>query len=554
MIALRPYQEKAITSIFDWLYENEGNVCVEAPTGSGKSVLLAYFCKELLQRWPRLRILVLTHQKELIEQDARKMKEVWEDAEIGIYSASIGQKNLDMPITFAGIQSIIRTKQRVPLYHFILIDEAHLINNEETGSYRKFLDKQTGARVIGLTATPYRLGQGMVTDGGIFDAILPTVSILELQKAGYLSRLRSKGTEVVFDLSEVSIRGGEYAQESLDLAVNKKDINENVCKEIVASARFYGKEHWVIFCSSVNHAQEIAGELRELGIKAASIDGTMGKDQREELLWMFTHGEIQALTNVGILTTGFDYPEIDLIALLRPTTSPGLHAQILGRGLRLKKDGRDCLVLDFAGNVMRHGPVTDIIPPSKREKGGKGVAPCKECPKCLEIVPAQSHHCPSCGFEFPMSEREYTLYLGDVNGGGYVTKNVWGWQVMRRTSKSTGKEMFALEYKVGGGRVTEFLLVYHTGYAYNKSIALIKNLCSMTGVDFNSYRDGLGIDWDGLLMEISFGDPPSCIVTQKDGKYERIVERYWQKDIDEIEEKKRKMKEMADETRKHILS
>lgn len=565
MIELRDYQRKAITLLFEYLYANpHKNPCLVCPVGSGKSILLAEFCRYSLTTWPESRLLVLTHQKELVMQDARALKNLWNDSDIGIYSASIGCKQLEQPLIYASIQSIYKVSN----VHFdvILIDEAHLVNNEQEGMYRKFIDRIRPSFVIGFTATPYRLGQGLITDGdAIFDDLIDVISIKELQQKGYLAMLRSKSTSVHYDLSKVRTRGGDYIESDLQSATSDFSTNEAVCDEIVKSAKFYQRKHILVFCTGVEHAETIARLLKERGMDSLHVTGSMSQAERDERLYMFTSGQVQALSNVGLVTTGFDYPNIDMIVLLRATLSPGLYMQMLGRGLRLKnEDNKDCLVLDFAENVMRHGPITEVIPPSERSKGEKvGTMPCKECPECLEIVPIQTEVCPSCGFEFPKHKRAWQLYAGDVNGGGYTTCTVQSWFIMPSVSRSNSTPMYIIEYRVHEATHSkrDFILYAHEGYAYKKTLKLVKSFCDHYGIDIEEFYTGKSdevtgkrlYDWDALMAEIGFHDPPKMLIVERKGKFDNIIDRLWEEDLEEIKEENERLKEMADATRHSIM-
>ena len=531
---------------------------------SGKSVLLAEFCRYSLTTWPETRILVLTHQKELVLQDAKALKALWNDSDIGIYSASIGCKQLEQPLIYASIQSIYKVSN----VHFdvILIDEAHLVNNEQQGMYRKFIEKIRPSFVIGLTATPYRLGQGMITDGdAIFNDIIDVVSIKDLQRQGYLALLRSKSTAVHYDLSKVRTRGGEYIESELQEATRDFGTNEAVCDEIVKSARFYRRKHILIFCTGIEHAETISNLLNERGMESLFVTGSMSQAEREKRLDAFTSGHVQALTNVSLVTTGFDYPDIDMIVLLRATLSTGLYMQMLGRGLRLKSDeNKDCLVLDFAENVMRHGPITEVVPPSARNKSEKlGAMPCKECPECLEIVTLQTEVCPSCGFVFPKNKRIWQLYEGDVNGGGYTACTVQSWYITRATSRSNAIPMFIIEYRVHEATHSkrDFILYAHEGYAYRKTLKLIKSFCNHYEINMEDFYTGKSdevtgkrlYDWDALMEEIGYHEPPRMIVVERKGKFDSIVDRLWKEDLDEIKEETERLKEMANATRNTIM-
>ena len=175
-------------------------------------------------------------------------------------------------------------------------------------------------------------------------------------------------------------------------AVNTLRNNEAVAKELAWYVANAGIKHMVVFCTSVEHAYAMKSLLCSLDVSTICVEGKMDKKAREEAIAEFTSGKAVCATNVNVLSIGFDYPEIDCIAMLRPTLSTALYVQQAGRGLRIAEGKESCLLLDFAGNVKRHGPVGNLssIPSAKKGKGGSGVPPMKVCPECLEIVQASS--------------------------------------------------------------------------------------------------------------------------------------------------------------------
>jgi DNA repair protein RadD len=361
---LREYQSRTIDQLYAWFEAgNAGNPCLVLPTGSGKSHIVAALCKDAVQNWPETVVLMLTHVKELIEQNAEKMRQHWPGAPLGIYSASIGRKDLGEPITFAGIQSVRNKAKQLGHVDLVIIDECHLVNHKDEGGYRKLLGELKAInphlRVIGLTATPYRLGHGLITDEpALFDDLLEPVSIEELVFKGYLATLRSKITKAKLDTTGVHKRGGEFIESELQAAVDTKENNERVVREIVELAD--ERKAWLVFCTGVQHAEHIASVLRQNGVMTECVLGETPKKERERIIADFKAGRIRALTNANVLTTGFDYPDIDLIAMLRPTMSASLYVQMAGRGMRVKSHTDHCLVLDFAGVVASHGPITNV--------------------------------------------------------------------------------------------------------------------------------------------------------------------------------------------------
>lgn len=545
---LRDYQQRSINQIYKWLENNSGNPCLVLPTGAGKSHVIAALCKDALQSWPETRILMLTHVKELIEQNAEKMRQHWPNAPMGIYSASIGQKILGEPITFAGIQSIRKHADKIGHVDLIIIDECHLVNHNDEGGYRALIADlvqiNSALRVIGLTATPFRLGHGLITDKpAIFDALLEPVTIEELITKGHLMPLRSKVTMTQLDTTGVHKRGGEYIERELQQAVDIDDINQKVVAEIKSLA---GKRKaWLLFCAGVAHAEHIAIELQNQGISAACITGTTTKNERERLLKEYKSGKIQALTNANVLTTGFDYPDIDLIAMLRPTMSPGLYVQMAGRGLRPKSHTDHCLVLDFAGVVEQHGPITAVEPPNK-EKKGDGKAPTKTCESCGEIVAISAIVCPSCNAVFEQKEKlPLELRNVDIMGLDALEMIVVDWHWQKYISKASGKHMLSVRYysdRMDVQPITEYFPVLHEGYAGQKSRAMIGLIIQQSDATWH----------DDLIMQagnLNKAIPPTTIQYRREGKYHRVLDRIWtQNDAQNANRKKHSLNFISNNT------
>ena len=528
---LRDYQQRALDQLYNWFESGkQGNPCLVMPTGSGKSHIIAALCKDALTKWPETRVLMLTHVKELIEQNHEKMLQHWPDAPVGIYSASIGRKELGEPITFAGIQSVRSKGDQIGYVNLVIIDEAHTVSHKDTGGYRTLLNKLTeinpDLRVVGLTASPYRLGHGMITEKpAIFDDLIEPVTIEELVANKYLSTLRSKVTEFALDVSNVHKRNGEYIESELQAAVDTKDQNERVVREVLARAG--DRKAWLFFCVGVAHAHHIANLLCAHGVPAACVTGDTPKAERERIIDEFKAGKLRALTNANVLTTGFDYPDIDLIAMLRPTMSPGLYVQMAGRGLRPKSHIDHCLVLDFAGNVSRHGPITKVKPPSKGTSG-EGEAPAKPCPECHEIVHLSAKTCPSCGYVFPPpAPKNFRLHDDDImgrRGNQLIVKN---WQWRKHISKASGKEMVAVTYygKLHERPITEFFPVTHEGFVGQRAIKNVLEIATR-GNDVGDVQ-AIVASLEGMVDNMNKVTPPIAIEYKREGRYERVVRRIW---------------------------
>lgn len=404
---LRPYQTEAVESIYDYFATKKGNPLVVLPTGSGKSLVLAAFVKGAIERYSSTRIIVLTHSKELIKQDARTIIKYWPDAPIGIWSAGVGQK-VKKQITVAGIQSIHSLPTKFGGTDLVLIDEAHLVSKKADTMYGRFLAglrvHNPFLKVIGLTATHYRMDSGLLTDGEnpLFTDVSYEASVGDLIQEGYLCPLVAKNGATKADLSEVHTRGGEFVEAELQRAMDKDNLINGALDEISTLA--HDRQHILGFCAGIDHSHHCALAAQARGWSADYVTGDMPSGVRDAKIALFISGKTRILFNAMLLTTGFDYPSIDCLVMLRPTKSTGLYVQIMGRGLRQDGVKSNTLVLDFAGNIQRHGPIDQIRVKRKGEKGDSlSVAPVKECPKCHELVHTSVMICPSCEHEWESS-------------------------------------------------------------------------------------------------------------------------------------------------------
>jgi len=549
-LELRWYQSKALTMLYDWFSKNpEGHVCINAPGGSGKSVIIAAIVKDALQNWPETRVLMLVHSKTLIAQNAAKLREIWPNAPMGIYSAGLKRRCITEPITYAGIGSVAKRAQELGHIDLCLIDEAHAISNEEAGQYRKLLKElaaiNPNIRYIGLSASPYRLGQGMVTDGddALFDDIIEPVTIAELLEDGYLAPLRSKHTTLLLNTDGVAKRGGDFVAGALERAVDTSDNNIAAVDEIIRRAE--DCKSWMIFCTGISHCDHITQLLVDRGVNAAAVHGGILDTECDRRIEAHKSGEIACLVSVGKLTTGYDNPLIDLIAFLNPTESPGRYLQCAVRGMRpvyapgyelstrenrflamkmgVKPNG--CKVLDFAGNVARHGPITAIEPPSKAKKG-EGEARTKGCPNCAEIVSQACRTCPTCGHEWPAPEKvEKPLHLAndDIMGIEPTEMAVTGWAWRKHTSRTSGKEMLSCTFYGGLADpiVTEYLPVLHEGFAGEKARRQVISIALKSGAD------DLSDDLTEMAKALTASQAPALLKFKRDGKFHRVIERVW---------------------------
>ncbi len=539
---IRDYQRRAIDEVMEWMAQNEGHPCLVLPTGAGKSVVVATMCKEALTEWPETRILMLSHVKEIIEQNAERMRAVWPAAPMGIYHAGMRRRDLGEPITFAGIQSIRNRAADVGHVDLCIIDECHLVNHDDEGSYRRFIGELAQInpcmRVIGLTATPYRLGHGYITDKpALFDGLVEPVSIEELLARDFLSPLRCKATQKRFDTSAIHKRGGEFIESELQDLVDTSEQNAVVADEIVANAT--GRKSWLVFCTGVRHAEHMRDALRTRDVVTECITGDTPKGEREQIIADFKAGKITAITNANVLTTGFDAPCVDLIAFCRPTMSVALYMQMSGRGLRKAPGKTDCLVLDFAGLVSQHGVITA---PRVKGPGGSGEQPVKVCPglvgdrECAELVPIHVMVCPACGHQFPVKEKggqaerpqlvDTDMVFG-INPDDVQTLEVTEWSWRKVVSKS-GKDMLTVTYYgcLSDKPVTEYLTVLHDGYAGRKAWTTVTKMAQEVAGHLPPDLIA-NADLDAVCAAFNAAPHPAEIRYTTEGKFHTITRRTW---------------------------
>lgn len=492
---LRPYQVAAVDGIYDYWADGRGsNPLIVAPTGAGKTAVIAQIIKDAMS-FPGTRVMVLTHVKELLEQGAQGLLRMYPEADIGFYSASIGQKRLDKPITFAGIQSVWkRAPDMIPAPDLVLIDEAHMLPKNTETRYGHFINElkmcNPQVKIVGLTATPYRLDSGYLHkgDGAIFDGIAYDIPVGMLMDEGYLSPVISKGGLKKIDLSNVGKRGGEFIESQLAEAASDPDLVRSMVNEIVALGA--NRKAWLIFASGLKHAEMIKAEMEGHNITCDVVSGDDSQTERARKISSFKAGRTRAVVNVGVLTTGFDHPDVDLVAMARATESTGLYIQIVGRGTRPvyasgydleTKDGRiaaiangskpNCLVLDFGQNVERHGFI-DAVKPVKAGGGGVGgEAPTKQCPACQSMCYAGLRVCPDCSHEFPPPEinHSHNSYSGALLSTQVEAEWIPVDGVQYQVWKKEGKpDSIRVTYISGLMRINEWLCPDHGGYAASR--------------------------------------------------------------------------------------
>lgn len=480
MLTLRPYQEAAKAAVYDHLRQRDDNPCVVIPTAGGKTPLMASLCKDAVVQWQG-RVLILAHVKELLEQAADKLRAICPEVRFGVYSASLKRRDTRHAVILAGIQSVYQRACDLDAFDLVLVDEVHMLAPDGDGMYRQFLGDakviNPNLRIVGFTATPFRLKSGPIcTPDGFLNHICYEVGVRELIVGGYLCPLVTKAGKAKADTSGLHIRAGEYVAGEVEDLMDQDALVQAACAEIVEQTR--DRHAVLIFSSGVQHGEHIVSVLKDQhGIDCGFVTGETPTDERDDLLQRFRRGELKHLCNVNVLTTGFDAPNIDCVALVRPTLSAGLFSQMVGRGFRLHPGKANCLVLDFGGNVLRHGPV-DQIRIQERKVGG-GEAPAKECPECNAVIAAGYATCPQCGFVFPPPDRmkhdgkatEAGILSGQVTTSKFKVQDVYYSIHKKRGADDDAPRSMRVDYKVGWNQFkSEWVCFEHEGYARQKAV------------------------------------------------------------------------------------
>jgi DNA repair protein RadD len=490
----RPRQQAAIQSLWDYFDRYGGNPIVAMPPGTGKSVVIGGFAYSMLYHYPRTRVLMCTHVQELIEQNFARLLDIWPTAPAGIYAASLNRKEI-AAITYGSIQSLYKRARELGHIDIMMVDESHLVNNADNTMYMQLITElkliNPYLKVVGFSATPYRMATGLLTDSGIFNDCCFDDTTLEnfnhYIREGWLCRLVSKPTATELDVSGVGLLGNEYNQGALEAAVDREEVTRAALHETVQNAG--DRKHWLVFGTGTNHCHHIADILADFGVSAAVVHHKTPPDERRKLIAHFKAGQVTALVNNNLLTTGFDFPGIDLIVCLRPTRSPGLWVQMLGRGIRpvympfapLDTAERrlyaiaagpkpSCRVFDFAGNAKRLGPINDPrIPERKRKGGGGGTAPIKFCPKCLTQNHASVRFCEECEYEFPHVNNLLQQHAADAEFIREDEPVVADFAVSRvvynQHKNKKGGLTLRVTYHCGLRRFNEYVPIEHSGNA-----------------------------------------------------------------------------------------
>lgn len=431
MKILRPYQISAIQAMANSISQKKRPVGVVF-VGGGKSLIISEIIRRILSKNRSRKVLMLVDSKELVQQNYLEFCDfvgLKASHLAGIYSAGLGKKDTNKPVMFASIQSYANYTEKSSHFDFIIIDECHLVPVADSSQYRRVLDierrKNPNVACMGFTGTPWRMDMkhGTITDGskGVFTDLACNIGCKQLIDEGYLSPIISYETDrlIEADLTGVKTRNGEFVESQSAKAFLR--VLPAQVTEILEACK--NRKKWLIFCQSKEHALAMFNALK-LHISAAVVFGD--SPDRDRIIDAYKKGQIRALINVKVLAKGFNCPDIDAVVLCFATQSLSNYIQKIGRGMRIAPGKKDTLVLDFGGNIARHGPI-DQTPIRKEENNSSadkspGVAPMKQCPECGYIVSLGQNKCDVCGYEFPEQFRNEGKNLtGKYQRGGILS-------------------------------------------------------------------------------------------------------------------------------------
>lgn len=419
VMQLRDYQKQSIASILEAM-EHELNVLLQAPTGAGKTIIFSALIKKLLEQTPGGRILLLAHRQELISQAEEKLRKVWEEVP-GIAIACAGKDKrvvINGNIVIASIQTLANRIDDLMPFNLCIVDEAHRLP-DMTARHTQYITvlealrmQNPDMRLLGVTATPYRLGHGYIygkecKEGKInlFNALHHQISVKELTADQYLAPIRGKvaiQSSLYDDLRGVKV-SGDYAEGEVG-EVMSKSLYVNAAVEMYRQ-HAPDRMHVMVFACTIGHAELLCEAFFNAGYRAEVVHSGTRKDKRKRTLDDFVDGKIHFLVNVNVLIEGFDAPLTDCIIMARPTLSPALFLQQAGRGLRVAEGKENCLLIDLVGNSLLFGNDFDNIRVKvPRLSEDDAAAPSKTCPECAELVHCSKMECPGCGYLWPPPE------------------------------------------------------------------------------------------------------------------------------------------------------
>ena len=513
---LRDYQQKALDRIWANMFVLQTSLCV-MPCGSGKTEIIIGLIQKCLEKMPDIRIVVLVERITLLDQTVRRIRASLPGLSVGVYGGNGSRASYDeTPFLVSTVQSI--HKLQTDKINLIILDEVHHVN-PKTGRYLDFIKQQSEKnpklKIVGFTATPYNHSGYIYGPGKMFKNIVYQRNLVEMIEEDYLVPPRLKHTKEQFDVSALRVRMGEYVQEDVDKLLFDVDKVRAQIADALPQLKDRKKVVWV--CGNIKHAELVR---EELGESAVTMHSKQEQQMRAWAQYQFEKLDKKHITNVGILTEGYDFPAIDAIVLMRPIRSPVTYVQSCGRGLRRSPGKKDCLILDYGHVVENLGPLDDPIVVQTR--GNTAAAKMKFCPTCLEFVPAATKECPICNHVFESAETSpvKNLSVKSAQTGTLLTQKqlvemkVESCRLSKYTSNN-GNQCLKITYN-GVASYSEFF-TWNIEFGYKRASTRLLQL----DVDRISELD------QQVLQPIR--NVPTHIVIDISKKYPEVIKLLWQK-------------------------
>ena len=398
MIELRKYQDESVFQLRKNILQNKKRQILCAPTGSGKTVMFSFMCKNAVDKGKRT--LIITDRIELLTQAGGTL------AEFGLTPIEINAKKKLKAlngILYVGMAQTIIRRLSDPMYQdffcnldLVIIDEAH---KQTFTSLLEYISDR--CIVVGATATPYRDKNQKALDE-FYQTIVEVVKISELIDLGFLAKPNSFGVKI--NLDGIKITKGDFDESQLAERYSEIKLFNGVYENY---QRLTPNKKAIIFATNVSSSKQLVDDFKEKGLPIEHIDANTPEAERRKILDWFKNTSNAMISNVGILNAGFDCPDIDVVILYRATMSLPLFLQMVGRGSRTTQSKSNFTILDFGNNIQRHGFWEQDREWSLKKKRKKdGVAPVKDCPSCFAILPISMQVCNYCGNVFQKTEKE----------------------------------------------------------------------------------------------------------------------------------------------------
>jgi DNA repair protein RadD len=535
---LRYYQIDAIKALFNELKSDKNSVpYAELITGSGKSLICADIANTGLNAGRRVLIIVPT--KELCEQNYKEAVDYCDKAKnIGVCCSKLHRFEINRQLVIGTITSLVKRRYELGKFDLVIIDECHRFSPEKKGIYWKTITAlNVSARIIGMTATPYRMDMGLIHDPvpekkgkSIFTKSVYKSDIKQLISEGYLSHVKDVSGEIHADLEGVPLAGKDYNTEIMGVKFNA--IVFDAVKDLRAKFTAYNIKTAIIFASSLDNADCIWFEWNDSKTMRI-IHGDMDEHDRKNTIEWLKHGHgCRYIVNVGILTTGFDFTALDCVVLMRATKSIGLYIQMVGRVIRAHNEKEFGYLIDYGTNVERHGPIDNIQIKTKIH-ADNGKQPVKQCDKCKEYSPINAENCDHCWHLFPESENgDYAMRSNAQVIEAPVKHEISRVKVEKHLSNKDLTPMVKMIfYPLKGNRPvhSEYICLNHIGFAKAKADKKVIEILTDPSFYFNELLEKeSGCDVDNFMK--AFDDQPEkfkevkSIIISKEGKYNRLLD------------------------------